>query len=264
MKLALALLLATLPGWTDVSCSSEELTFITCFTGKEGGSVVAVDRAGKIRWRRDDVGVWPRGLAASRRGIWVGCKGTLVELNRSGRTLRTIRLKESRLKAATGIQILSEGRFLISDYDNLCAGWVDERGTVDLLPIGGNDARMFGAGEYVAVSPSPQLEIRTKDGAASKSVALRGAGVSVEPLKGGNFLIALYTGETGASEVRPDGTVEWRHRIDEQCYSAQRLRNGHTLLGCWNSKSVLEVNSRGNVVWSVRGLPGGVRAAVRP
>lgn len=76
-------------------------------------------------------------------------------------------------------------------------------------------------------------------------------------LPGGTYLVAFWK-EGCVKEIAADGTV--RRTIDGlgEAYMAQRLPNGHTLIGCGDTHRVVEVDEAGQVVWEVNenDLPG--------
>lgn len=95
----------------------------------------------------------------------------------------------------------------------------------------------------------------------------------VRKLDTGNYL-ACHEGDGVVREYSSNGKVVWeyevplfgRERADghgieafgNQCYSAERLNNGNTLIGTGNGHSVIEVTKAGQVVWSIHqnDLPG--------
>lgn len=95
----------------------------------------------------------------------------------------------------------------------------------------------------------------------------------VRKLDTGNYL-ACHEGDGVVREYSSTGKVVWeyevplfgRERADghgieafgNQCYSAERLNNGNTLIGTGNGHSVIEVTKAGQVVWSIHqnDLPG--------
>ena len=72
----------------------------------------------------------------------------------------------------------------------------------------------------------------------------------VRKLDGGNYLVA-HEGEQVVREYDGDGKVVWEHHVGSQLYSAVRLPNGNTLIGCGNGNRVLEVDKAGKEVWSL-------------
>lgn len=83
------------------------------------------------------------------------------------------------------------------------------------------------------------------------------AGISramdVSRLRNANTLVADQTGGRVA-EFTPEGTEVWSYKCAEP-FSAQRLRNGNTLVGHRTSDGrVIEVSPAGEVVWEKKGL----------
>ena len=79
----------------------------------------------------------------------------------------------------------------------------------------------------------------------------------VRKLKSGTYLVA-HEGEGCVREYDRTGKVVWEHDAKAQVYSAERLGNGHTLIGCGSGNRVIEVDRLGKVVWRVEKneLPG--------
>jgi outer membrane protein assembly factor BamB len=92
-------------------------------------------------------------------------------------------------------------------------------------------------------------------------------------LPSGNYLVC-HEGEAAVREYNSKGEVVWEfdvplfgkqpkggHGLDafgNQCYAALRLENGNTLISTGNGHSVIEVTSKGEVVWKLEqdDLPG--------
>ena len=72
----------------------------------------------------------------------------------------------------------------------------------------------------------------------------------VRKLDDGHYLVA-HEAEQVAREYDADGKVVWEHNVGSQLYSAVRLANGNTLIGCGNGNRVLEVDPAGKEVWSL-------------
>ena len=72
----------------------------------------------------------------------------------------------------------------------------------------------------------------------------------VRKLDNGHYLVA-HEGDGLAREYDADGKVVWEHKVGSQLYSAVRLANGNTLIGCGNGNRVVEVDRAGKEVWSL-------------
>ena len=79
----------------------------------------------------------------------------------------------------------------------------------------------------------------------------------VRKLENGHYLVA-HEGDGAVREYDAAGKVVREHKVDSAVYSAQRLGNGHTLIGTGNGHRVVEVDEAGKEVWSVNetDLPG--------
>ena len=59
-------------------------------------------------------------------------------------------------------------------------------------------------------------------------------------------------------EYTPEGKVVWEAKTPDMPFTAIRLGNGHTLVGCTVGNSVVELDARGAIAWQVTNddLPG--------
>lgn len=82
---------------------------------------------------------------------------------------------------------------------------------------------------------------------------------SVEPLANGRYLVALG-GANRVVEVDASGKIQWE-AVAKTPVFATRLRNGHTLISCFEERCVLELDRRGTLVSKqrLRGRPFAVR-----
>ena len=69
-------------------------------------------------------------------------------------------------------------------------------------------------------------------------------------LPDGHYLVAHEGDNQAVREYDADGKVVWEFKTGTKVYSANRLASGNTLIGCGDGHSVIEVNPRGQVVWS--------------
>jgi hypothetical protein len=85
----------------------------------------------------------------------------------------------------------------------------------------------------------------------------------VRKLDNGHYLVC-HEGDAAVREYDSLGAITWEYAVKSASgtpvavYSANRLRNGHTLIGCGNGHRVIEVDLDGKTVWSVeeKDLPG--------
>ncbi|HTU20365.1 MAG TPA: HEAT repeat domain-containing protein [Gemmataceae bacterium] len=68
----------------------------------------------------------------------------------------------------------------------------------------------------------------------------------VEPLLNGRFLLTLG-GSNRVVEIDGSGKIRWEHRVHTPM-SATRLRNGHTLIACFEDRCVIEVDRAGKEI----------------
>jgi hypothetical protein len=68
----------------------------------------------------------------------------------------------------------------------------------------------------------------------------------VEPLLNGRFLLTLG-GSNWVVEIDASGKVRWEHRVRTPM-SATRLRNGHTMIACFEDRCIIEVDRAGKEI----------------
>ena len=68
----------------------------------------------------------------------------------------------------------------------------------------------------------------------------------VEPLLNGRFLLTLG-GSDRVVEIDGSGKIRWEHKVRTPM-SAARLRNGHTLIACFEDRCVIEVDRAGKEI----------------
>jgi hypothetical protein len=68
----------------------------------------------------------------------------------------------------------------------------------------------------------------------------------LEPLLNGRFLLALG-GSNRVIEIDASGKIRWEHRVCTPM-SATRLRNGHTLIACFEDRCLIEVDRAGKEI----------------
>lgn len=66
----------------------------------------------------------------------------------------------------------------------------------------------------------------------------------------GTYLVA-HEADKIVREYDKKGNIVWDYPINTQVYSAVRLKNGNTLMGTGDGHSVVEVNAKKEVVWSL-------------
>jgi outer membrane protein assembly factor BamB len=80
----------------------------------------------------------------------------------------------------------------------------------------------------------------------------------VRKLDNGHYLVAHEGNNKIVREYDGEGKVVWEFEPHSKVYSAIRLANGNTLVGCGDGHRVIEVDPAGKIVWSVgeKDLPG--------
>jgi hypothetical protein len=101
-----------------------------------------------------------------------------------------------------------------------------------------------------------EFHVRDLVGGESGSLDVVPAVNDVQPLRGGNLLLAV-TGY-GLYEIDRDGKVVWQHADELASHDVDRLPNGNTLYTrAWapqGEAAVIEVDSRGTPVWTWSGV----------
>ena len=64
-------------------------------------------------------------------------------------------------------------------------------------------------------------------------------------------LLACYLRDHVCREYDKKGKLLWEYETPFECYSAVRLKNGNTLIGCGDGHVVLEVNKQKEIVWQI-------------
>ncbi len=85
------------------------------------------------------------------------------------------------------------------------------------------------------------------------------AATRAKPLANGHLLIVDYP-KGRVLELARDQSIRWQHTVDEPCFDAERLDNGHTLVA--TSNVIQEIAFDGAIVWQwqVRGRLNGMQA----
>jgi outer membrane protein assembly factor BamB len=73
----------------------------------------------------------------------------------------------------------------------------------------------------------------------------------VRPTPQGNYLVS-HESEATVREYDRTGNVVWEYDVGSKIYSAIRLPNGNTLVGCGDGHRVIEVSPQKSIVWEVR------------
>ena len=72
----------------------------------------------------------------------------------------------------------------------------------------------------------------------------------VRPLPKGRYLVA-QPADLAVREYDRSGRVMWQVKTKEPPYTAIRLKNGHTLVGCTTGNCVVQFDSAGQVTWKL-------------
>ena len=211
-----------------VASAAESITHSFLATG---GETYILDGTGKVTWKyahgSRDGWVLPNGnilLALSQGKAFPG--GGVVEVTRDGKEVFALKGTQSEVNTA---QAIGDDHILLTE-----AG-VKPR----LLEVDRN-------GKVVIEFP---LQAQTKDTHLQTRMARK--------LASGNYLVPQLRDKV-VREYTPAGKVVWEAKTPDMPFTAIRLENGHTLIGCTLGHLVIEVDKDGKIVWQVTNddLPG--------
>jgi hypothetical protein len=227
------------------------LTLVTEYDGVEGGGRVAeYGKDWQIRWQVNglqgvnDVQLLPGGrvLVAERNG------GRVRECERGGKTVW-----EFAVNSPIACQRLPGGNTLIATFGELLEVAPDgKRVRTHTHPGGFRHAVRLRNGHILYVSSNGQVVELDNDWKQVKAITPEnhggGAGywASVEPLPSGRYLVALG-GAGKVVEIDGNGKIVWECS-QPNCVFATRLRNGHTLISCFEQRLLVEVDRAGKEV----------------
>ncbi len=196
-----------------------------------GGETFIVDAQGKETWKYPastrDGWVLADGhvlLALSKSKAYPG--GAVVEVDRAGKTL--FEFKGTQAEVNT-VQPLGDGKILLTEAGD----------KPRLLEV---DAK----GKILAEVP---IDAQTKDHHLQTRMARK--------LANGNYLVPQLLDKV-VREYDPKGKIVWEAKTPNMPFTAIRLPDGYTLIGCTHGNFVIEVDAKGTEVWRVSNddLPG--------
>jgi hypothetical protein len=85
------------------------------------------------------------------------------------------------------------------------------------------------------------------------------AATRAKPLANGHVLVVDYP-KGRVLELGRDQSIRWQHTVDEPCFDAERLENGHTLVATANVIQEIAFDKTIVWQWQVRGRLNGVQA----
>jgi HEAT repeat protein len=240
------------------------LTIVCEYDGSAGGGrVCELGKDGKVHWEvgglqgPNDVQLLPGGriLVAERNG------GQVCERDRQGRILW-----KYAAVSPIACQRLPGGNTLIATFNDLLEV-TPEGKTVHSLKhrSGFRHALRLRNGHVVFVASNGEIGELDAKWDTVRTITPKewgnGAGywASIEPLPGGRYLV-VYGGSSKIVEVDAKGAIVWQCNQASPVF-ATRLRNGNTLIACFENKSVVEVDRDGKEVGklTLQGRPFTVR-----
>ncbi len=226
--------------------------------GDNGNSrVIEVDRAGKIRWKLENIAfpvdVWH---LQGNRLIIAECNGNRVtERDQAGKILWQVNNLQSN---SVNVQRLANGNTFIAVYTGPLME-VDRAGKTVMsfnVPGGVQAACKTANGQIVCLTQNGQCVRLDAAGKELKRFPLQRtnnwtSGVEVTPK--GTILVAQS--DNMITEYDLEGKVVWQAKAANNT-SATRLVNGHTLVASYNNQTVTELDGNGRVVWEYRAPAG--------
>jgi hypothetical protein len=228
------------------------LTVVCEYDGDDGGRVGEWGQGGEPCWELaglegpNDIQLLPGGriLVAERHA------NRVTERDRRGKILWEHRAAG----VAIGCQRLSNGNTLIVTYRELYEVTPDQKKVFrhhDRMEFrharklsNGHVLYLRSNGRLVEMDGECKREIRVIHPAEHADGAKYWA--SVEPLPNGRYLLAL-AGSHRVLEIDAAGKIHWECTVTAPT-SATRLRNGHTLIACFDDRCLIEVDRAGKEV----------------
>ncbi len=240
-------------------------TLVCEYDGPEGGRVWEAGKDGKPRWSvaglqgPNDVQPLPGGrfLVAERNG------NRITERDRAGKILWQHAVSGSPIAC----QRLANGNTLVATFNDLYEVTPAQRKVAShqnpegfrhaLKARNGHVVYITSQGRVVELDAAWKERVRTLTPSSYAPGASYWA--SVEPLPGGRYLLALG-GASRVVEIDGSGKVIWECMLPSAVF-ATRLRNGHTLVSCFEGRCLIEVDRAGKEVskQTLQGRPFAVR-----
>lgn len=189
-----------------------------------GAETYMQDGQGKITWRYPastrDGWLLPGGnilLTLSKSKAYPG--GGVVEVQKDGKIVFEYRGTQAEVNTA---QAIDGDRILISEA--------------------GDRPRLLEVDRSGQICVEVSLKAQTKDHHLQTRMARK--------LPNGNYLVPQLLDKV-VREYTPAGSVVWEAKTPNMPFTAIRLENGHTVIGCTHGNMVVEVDSRGETVWQL-------------
>lgn len=137
---------------------------------------------------------------------------------------------------------------------------LDPRGEVAWrFPIRAWSAEKLPNGNVLIASLEEQRLVEV-DSVGNTRWELPGIGATrAKPLANGNLLVADFAGKR-VLEINRRRTIVWQHATGESCFDADRLPNGHTVVGCSNLVKEITPDFRKVREWPIFGRLNGLQA----
>jgi hypothetical protein len=227
------------------------LTLVCEYDGSGGGRIIELGKDGKVRWQiaglqgANDVQALPGGrvLVAERNA------GQVTERDRKGNIL----WKQPAPGSPISCQRLASGNTLIATFSELFEVTPDGRKVhTHTHPSGFRHALKLRDGHILYVASNGQIveldgnwkQLRSITPTAHASGA--GYWASIEPLPGARYLLTLG-GANRVVEIDTSGKILWECSLPHAVF-ATRLRNGNTLVACFEGRALVEVDRAGREV----------------
>jgi hypothetical protein len=193
----------------------------TFLTDPDGKAVWTYPHPSRDGWALDSGNVL---LALGKSKAYPG--GAAVEVDRAGKTVFEVKGTQSEVNT---VQPLAGGAVLLTEA--------------------GDKPRILEVGRDGKVRAEVPLRAQTADHHLQTRMTRK--------LAGGNYLVPQLLDRV-VREYDPTGRVVWEVKTPHMPFTAVRLPDGHTLIGCTLGNLVIEVDKAGTEVWRVTNddLPG--------
>jgi hypothetical protein len=216
--------LASMVGASSVARADDPPSGITHGFLATGAETYIRDGQGKITWQ----------FPASTRDGWLLPGGNIL-----------LALSKSRGYPGGGVVEVQKDGKVVFDYKGTQAE-VNTAQAIDgeqiLISEAGDNPRLLEVNRSGRVLVEVPLKAQTKDHHLQTRMARK--------LANSNYLVPQLLDKV-VREYTPAGVVVWEVKTPNMPFTAIRLENGHTVIGCTHGNLVVEVDAKGETVWQL-------------
>jgi HEAT repeat protein len=220
-----------------------------------GGMVWECDRAGKQRWKIDNL-LGPMDAHVLRNGNVLVAENhgqKVTERDTRGNVKWEVGPAELRGNPVACYR-LPNGNTVVACYYSLMEFTRDKKVLHNINK--GPNSYIFSAhlmhNGHIAIMTSmgtiEEIDLKTEKTVKTFNVMSQGNWCSVEGLRNGRFLVALMS-QGKVVEVDVNGKEHWSCNV-QGVHTATRLPNGNTLVACMNNRVIKEFDRSGKEVWT--------------